>query len=153
MSDIVITSAARTAVGNFNGSLASVAAHDLGALAIKEALLRSSLEGDAVSEVILGQVLTAGQGQNPARQASIGAGVPNGTPAWIVNQVCGSGLRSVALGAQAIKNGDSQIVVAGGQENMSLSPHVSHLRGGTKMGDTKFIDSMIKDGLWDAFNG
>jgi acetyl-CoA C-acetyltransferase len=153
MSDIVITSAARTAVGNFNGSLASVAAHDLGAIAIKEALSRSSLEGDAVSEVILGQVLTAGQGQNPARQASIGAGVPNGIPAWIVNQVCGSGLRSVALGAQAIKNGDSQIVVAGGQENMSLSPHVSHLRGGTKMGDTKFIDSMIKDGLWDAFNG
>lgn len=153
MNDVVITSAARTAVGNFNGSLASVPAHELGAIAIKEALARSGVDGSDVSEVILGQVLTAGLGQNPARQASIAAGVPIGAPAWIVNQVCGSGLRSVALGVQAIKNGDSKIVVAGGQENMSASPHVSHLRNGTKMGDTKFIDSMIKDGLWDAFNG
>lgn len=153
MSDVVIASAARTAVGNFNGTLAGVPAHDLGSAAIKEALSRAGVSGEEVSEVILGQVLTAGQGQNPARQASMGAGVQIGAPAWIVNQVCGSGLRSVALGAQAVRNGDSAIVVAGGQENMSLSPHVSHLRSGTKMGDTKFIDSMIKDGLWDAFNG
>lgn len=153
MTEVVITSAARTAVGNFNGSLASVPAHDLGAAVIREALARSSVGGSDVSEVIMGQVLTAGQGQNPARQAAIGAGLDIGAPAWIVNQVCGSGLRSVALGYQAIKNGDSGIVVAGGQENMSMSPHVSHLRNGTKMGDTQFIDSMIKDGLWDAFNG
>jgi len=153
MNDVVITSAARTAVGNFNGSLASVPAHTLGGIAIKEALARSGVEGADVSEVILGQVLTAGLGQNPARQAAMAAGVPIEAPAWIVNQVCGSGLRSVALGVQAIKNGDSKIVVAGGQENMSASPHVAHLRNGTKMGDTKFIDSMIKDGLWDAFNG
>lgn len=153
MTEVVITSAARTAVGNFNGSLASVPAHDLGAAVIREALARSSVGGSDVSEVIMGQVLTAGQGQNPARQAAIGAGLDIAAPAWIVNQVCGSGLRSVALGYQAIKNGDSGIVVAGGQENMSMSPHVSHLRNGTKMGDTQFIDSMIKDGLWDAFNG
>jgi acetyl-CoA C-acetyltransferase len=153
MSDVVITSAARTAVGNFNGTLAGVPAHELGSAVIKEVLARSNVAGEEVSEVILGQVLSAGQGQNPARQASMAAGVPIGSPAWIVNQVCGSGLRSVALGVQAIKNGDSKIVVAGGQENMSLSPHVAHLRDGTKMGDTKFIDSMIKDGLWDAFNG
>lgn len=153
MTEVVITSAARTAVGNFNGSLASVPAHELGAAVIREALSRSSVGAADVSEVIMGQVLTAGQGQNPARQAAIAAGLDIGAPAWVVNQVCGSGLRSVALGYQAIKNGDSGIVVAGGQENMSLSPHVSHLRNGTKMGDTQFIDSMIKDGLWDAFNG
>lgn len=153
MTEVVITSAARTAVGNFNGSLATVPAHELGAAVIREALTRSSVGASDVSEVIMGQVLTAGQGQNPARQAAIAAGLEIGAPAWIVNQVCGSGLRSVALGYQAIKNGDSGIVVAGGQENMSMSPHVSHLRNGTKMGDTQFIDSMIKDGLWDAFNG
>lgn len=153
MTDVVITSAARTAVGNFNGTLASVPAHDLGATVIREALERSKVGAMDVSEVIMGQVLTAGQGQNPARQAAIGAGLDISAPAWIVNQVCGSGLRSVALGYQAIKNGDSAIVVAGGQENMSMSPHVSHLRDGTKMGDTSFIDSMVKDGLWDAFNG
>jgi acetyl-CoA C-acetyltransferase len=153
MTDVVITSAARTAVGNFNGTLASVPAHDLGATVIREALERSKVGATDVSEVIMGQVLTAGQGQNPARQAAMGAGIDVSAPAWIVNQVCGSGLRSVALGYQAIKNGDSTIVVAGGQENMSLSPHVSHLRDGTKMGDTSFIDSMVKDGLWDAFNG
>ncbi|TNE57208.1 MAG: acetyl-CoA C-acetyltransferase [Alphaproteobacteria bacterium] len=153
MSDVVIASAARTAVGSFNGSLASVPAHELGAIAIREALARAKVAGEEVSEVIMGQVLAAGQGQNPARQASMAAGVPVASPAWIVNQVCGSGLRSVALGAQAILNGDSSIVVSGGQENMSLSPHVAHLRPGVKMGDASFIDSMIKDGLWDAFNG
>ncbi len=153
MTDVVIASAARTAIGNFNGTLATVPAHELGSIVIKEALSRSGVDPKDVSEVILGQVLTAAQGQNPARQASIGAGLDISTPAWIVNQVCGSGLRSVALGAQAIKNGDSSIVVSGGQENMSLSPHCSHLRNGTKMGDTKFVDSMVRDGLWDAFNG
>ncbi|MEM8784842.1 MAG: acetyl-CoA C-acetyltransferase [Pseudomonadota bacterium] len=153
MTEVVITAAARTPIGNFNGSLASVPAHDLGTIAIKEALSRAKVDPAEVSEVIMGQVLAAGQGQNPARQASINAGVPNEAPSWIVNMVCGSGLRSVALGTQAILNGDSGIVVAGGQENMSLSPHVSHLRGGTKMGNTELVDSMIKDGLWDAFNG
>lgn len=150
---IVITSAARTPVGSFNGTLASQPAHELGTAAIKAALERSSVEPGEVSEVIMGQVLTAGQGQNPSRQASIGAGVSIETPAWIVNQVCGSGLRSVALGYQSIANGDSAIVVAGGQENMSLSPHCAHLRNGTKMGNMEMVDSMIKDGLWDAFNG
>lgn len=153
MTEVVITSAARTAIGNFNGSLASVPAHDLGAIAIKEALSRSSVDAADVSEVIMGQVLSAGQGQNPARQASISAGLDIATPAWIVNMVCGSGLRSVALGYQSIKNGDAAIVVAGGQENMSLSPHVSHMRNGTKMGNASFVDSMVNDGLWDAFNG
>jgi acetyl-CoA C-acetyltransferase len=153
MTDVVITSAARTPVGNFNGALSSVPAHDLGAAVIKEALGRSSVAATEVSEVIMGQVLTAGQGQNPARQASIAAGIDIAAPAWIVNQVCGSGLRSVALGYQSIKNGDSAIVVAGGQENMSLSPHVAHLRSGIKMGNGNFVDSMVNDGLWDAFNG
>ncbi len=153
MTEVVITSAARTAVGNFNGALASVPAHVLGATVIREALGRSSVGPQDVSEVIMGQVLAAGQGQNPARQAAIGAGLDIASPAWIVNQVCGSGLRSVALGFQSIRNGDASIVVAGGQENMSMSPHVAHLRNGTKMGDMKFIDCMITDGLWDAFNG
>ncbi|WP_424931743.1 acetyl-CoA C-acetyltransferase [Amaricoccus macauensis] len=153
MTDIVIASAARTAVGSFNGSFANTPAHELGATAIKAALERAGVEPGEVSETILGQVLTAGQGQNPARQAHINAGLPQESAAWGINQVCGSGLRTVALGAQHIMLGDAEIVVAGGQESMSLSPHVAHLRAGQKMGDMKFIDSMIKDGLWDAFNG
>ena len=153
MTEIVIAGAARTPVGSFNGALASVPAHDLGAIAIREALARAGVAGEEVSEVILGQILTAGQGQNPARQASINAGLPNEVPAWSVNMVCGSGLRTVALGAQAILNDDSDIVVAGGQESMSLAPHVGHLRSGARMGDVGLIDSMIRDGLWDAFNG
>jgi acetyl-CoA C-acetyltransferase len=153
MTDIVIASAARTAVGSFNGTLANVPAHDLGKVAIKEALKRAAVDPTDVSEVILGQVLTAGQGQNPARQASINSGIPKEIPAWGINMVCGSGLRTVCLGYQAILSGDSQIVVAGGQESMSMSPHCTHLRGGVKMGDTKLVDTMIKDGLWDAFNG
>jgi len=151
--DIVIVGAARTPVGAFNGALASLPAHELGKTAIKEALKRAGVEAPKVSEVIMGQILTAGQGQNPARQASIGAGIPVESPAWGVNQLCGSGLRAVALGYQAILNGDSEIVVAGGQESMSQAPHCAHLRDGTKMGDLKMIDTMIKDGLWDAFNG
>ncbi|MEM7619963.1 MAG: acetyl-CoA C-acetyltransferase [Pseudomonadota bacterium] len=151
--EVVITSATRTPVGNFNGALGSVPAHELGQVVIKEAIKRSSVEPSEISEVILGQVLTAAQGQNPARQASIGAGLSIETPAFLINQVCGSGLRSVALGFQAIKQGDSDIVVAGGQENMSLAPHCAELRKGQRMGDLKFIDCMIKDGLWDAFNG
>jgi acetyl-CoA C-acetyltransferase len=151
--DVVIVGAARTAVGSFNGSFGSTPAHELGAVAIRAALERSGVEADRVSEVIMGQILTAAQGQNPARQASIKAGVPMGSPAWIVNMVCGSGLRSVALGYQALMNGDSDIVVAGGQESMSLSPHAQYLRGGQKMGSLEFVDTMIKDGLWDAFNG
>jgi acetyl-CoA C-acetyltransferase len=151
--DVVIVGAARTAVGSFNGAFGSTPAHELGAAAIKAALARSGVEGERVSEVIMGQILTAAQGQNPARQASIKAGVPMGSPAWIVNMVCGSGLRSVALGYQAIMNGDSDIVVAGGQESMTLSPHAQYLRGGHKMGSLEFVDTMIKDGLWDAFNG
>jgi acetyl-CoA C-acetyltransferase len=153
MSEVVIVSAARTPVGSFNGSLASLPAHKLGEVAMKGALERAKVAPAEVSEVILGQVLTAGQGQNPARQASIAAGLPTDVPAWGVNQVCGSGLRSVALGAQAIRNGDSKIVVAGGQESMSLSAHVAHLRNGQKMGGLELVDSMIRDGLWDAFNG
>ena len=153
MSDVFIVSAARTPVGSFNGALSSVPAHILGQTAITEALSRADVGGGEVAEVILGQILTAGEGQNPARQASIGAGLPKEVPAWIVNQVCGSGLRTVALGMQAIKNGDGDIIVVGGQENMSLSPHCAHLRNGQKMGDMSFIDTMIKDGLWDAFNG
>jgi acetyl-CoA C-acetyltransferase len=149
----VIASAARTAVGSFNGAFASTPAHDLGAAAIKAALARAGVEAGEVSETILGQVLTAGQGQNPARQAHINAGLPIESAAWGINQVCGSGLRAVALGAQHIQLGDADVVIAGGQESMSLSPHVAHLRAGQKMGDLKFIDSMIKDGLWDAFNG
>jgi acetyl-CoA C-acetyltransferase len=151
--DIVIVSAARTPVGTFNGALAGLPAHELGQVAIKSALDRAGIEGGRVSEVIMGQILTAGQGQNPARQASIGAGIPVDSPAWGVNQLCGSGLRAVALGYQAILNGDSEIIVAGGQESMSQAPHVAHLRNGTKMGSLELVDSMIKDGLWDAFNG
>jgi acetyl-CoA C-acetyltransferase len=151
--DVVIVGAARTAVGSFNGAFGSTPAHELGAAVIKAALERSGVEAERVSEVIMGQILTAAQGQNPARQASIKAGVPMGSPAWIVNMVCGSGLRSVALGYQALMNGDSDIVVAGGQESMSLSPHAQYLRAGQKMGSIEFVDTMIKDGLWDAFNG
>jgi acetyl-CoA C-acetyltransferase len=151
--DIVIVGAARTPVGAFNGAFANLPAHELGRIAITEALKRAGIEGGKVSEVIMGQILTAGQGQNPARQASIGAGIPVESPAWGVNQLCGSGLRAVALGYQAIKNGDSEIVVAGGQESMSMAPHCQHLRAGVKMGNVELVDTMIKDGLWDAFNG
>jgi len=151
--DVVIVSAARTAVGSFNGAFANTPAHDLGAAAIKAALERAGVEPGRVSEVIMGQILTAAQGQNPARQASIGAGIPVGSPAWGVNMLCGSGLRTVALGYQAIANGDSEIVVAGGQESMSMAPHAQYLRSGVKMGSLEFVDTMIKDGLWDAFNG
>jgi acetyl-CoA C-acetyltransferase len=152
-STIVIASAARTPVGSFNGALASLPAHDLGKIAIKAALERARVEAGEVSEVIMGQILGAGAGQNPARQASIGAGIPVDAPAWGMNQLCGSGLRAVALGAQQIELGSSKVVVAGGMESMSQAPHCAHLRDGTKMGDMKFIDTMIKDGLWDAFNG
>jgi acetyl-CoA C-acetyltransferase len=151
--DIVIVSAARTPVGAFNGAFAALPAHELGKVAVEETLKRAGVEGPQVSEVILGQILTAGQGQNPARQASIAAGIPVESPAWGVNQLCGSGLRAVALGYQAILNGDSEIVVAGGQESMSQAPHCAHLRNGVKMGDFQMVDTMIKDGLWDAFNG
>src|SRR3569623_256278 len=151
--DIVIASAARTPVGAFNGAFANLPAHELGKVAIKAALERAGVSGDRVSEVIMGQILTAGQGQNPARQASIAAGIPVESPAWGVNQLCGSGLRAVALGYQAILNGDSDIVVAGGQESMSMAPHAQYLRGGVKMGAVELVDTMIKDGLWDAFNG
>src|SRR6202453_252095 len=151
--DVVIASPARPPVGSFNGAFATLPAHDLGAVAIKAALERAGVEPARVSEVIMGQILTAGQGQNPARQASIAAGVPVETPAWGVNQLCGSGLRSVALGYQGIVNGDSEIVVAGGQESMSVAPHCAYLRSGVKMGNFEMIDTMIKDGLWDAFNG
>src|ERR1700712_335348 len=151
--DVVIVSAARTPVGSFNGAFATTPAHDLGAIAIKAALERAGIEPGRVSEVIMGQILTAAQGQNPARQASIAAGIPVESPAWGVNQLCGSGLRTVALGYQALLNGDSEIVVAGGQESMSMAPHAQYLRGGTKMGPIEFVDTMIKDGLWDAFNG
>ena len=153
MNEVFITSAVRTAVGSFNGSLANMPAHDLGKIVIKEAIGRSNVEASEVEEVILGQVLTAATGQNPARQAAINAGLNKETPAWLVNQVCGSGLRSVALAYQAIMNNDANIIVAGGQESMSQSPHCSHLRNGTKMGDNQRVDSMINDGLWDAFNG
>jgi acetyl-CoA C-acetyltransferase len=151
--DIVIVSAARTPVGAFNGAFANLAAHELGKTAIEAAMQRAGVEAGRVNEVIMGQILTAGQGQNPARQASIAAGIPVESPAWGVNQLCGSGLRSVALGFQQIANGDADIVVAGGQESMSMAPHCAHLRAGVKMGDFKMIDTMIKDGLWDAFNG
>jgi len=153
MEDVVIVSAARTAVGSFNGAFASLPAHKLGEVAIRSALERAKVAGEEVSEVILGQVLTAAQGQNPARQAAIAAGIPIGSPAWSINMVCGSGLRTVALGARAIAAGDAAIVVAGGQESMSLSTHAAYLRAGQKMGDLQFIDTMIRDGLWDAFNG
>src|SRR5215204_6195071 len=151
--DVVIVSAARTPVGSFNGAFATMPAHELGVVAIKAALERAGVEPKRVSEVIMGQILSAGQGQNPARQASIKAGIPVESPAWGVNQLCGSGLRSVALGYQAILNGDSEIVVAGGQESMSMAPHVAHLRNGTKMGSLELVDTMLKDGLWDAFQG
>src|SRR5437667_12862299 len=151
--DVVIVSAARTPVGAFNGAFGNLPAHELGKAAISEALKRAGVEGGRVSEVIMGQILTAAQGQNPARQASIAAGIPVESPAWSVNQLCGSGLRAVALGYQAILNGDSEIGVAGGQETMSMAPHAGYLRGGVKMGNFDMIDTMIKDGLWDAFNG
>jgi len=149
---VVIASITRTPVGSFNGGLSSVAAHDLGSIAIAEALSRAGVPAGDVSEVIMGQILTAGQGQNPARQAAIGAGIPVEAPAWGINQLCGSGLRAVALGHQAIATGDSAIVVAGGQENMSQAPHSLHLRNGTKLGPAAMRDTMIVDGLWDAFN-
>ncbi len=153
MTDIVITAAKRTPVGSFLGAFGSVPAHELGRTAIAAALAQSGVGANEVSEVIMGQVLTAAQGQNPARQAAMAAGIAQETPAWGVNQVCGSGLRAVALAAQAIQAGDATIVVAGGQESMSQSTHAQALRAGTKMGAVELIDTMIKDGLWDAFNG
>ena len=151
--DIVIVSAARTAVGSFNGAFATTPAHDLGAAAITAALTRAKLEAAEVDEVIMGQILTAAQGQNPARQAAMKAGIPQEKTAWGLNQLCGSGLRAVAVGMQQIANGDAKVIVAGGQESMSQAPHAAYLRGGTKMGDTKFLDTMLKDGLIDAFHG
>ncbi len=153
MNDIVIVSAQRTPVGSFNGALSSLPAHELGKIVIQSAVERAGIELGDVDEVILGQVLQAGAGQGPARQASVNAGVPVESPAWSVNQLCGSGLRAVALGAQQIAQGDARIVVAGGQESMSQSPHAQNLRNGQKMGDLAFVDTMIKDGLWDAFHG
>ena len=153
MDDIVIVAAARTPVGSFNGAFANTPAHVLGEVAIRAAIERARLAPDEIDEVIFGQVLTAGAGQNPARQAARSAGIPDSTTAFGINQVCGSGLRAVALAAQQVMSGQSDIVIAGGQESMSMSPHCAHLRAGTKMGDLKFIDTMIKDGLWDAFNG
>jgi acetyl-CoA C-acetyltransferase len=151
--DIVIVSAARTPVGSFNGSLSSLTAAQLGTIALKAAISRAKVQADEVDEVILGQILTAAQGQNPARQAAVHAGIPITTPAWGMNQLCGSGLRAVALGMQQIAMGDAKIVAAGGQESMSKAPHAQHLRDGVKMGDYQMIDTMIRDGLWDAFNG
>ncbi len=153
MTDVVIASGARTPVGSFTGSFANIPAHDLGTVAIKAALERAKVAPKDVSEVILGQILTAGQGQNPGRQAAIKAGIPVETPAWLVNQLCGSGLRAVAIGYQAIKNGDASVIVAGGQESMSMAPHAAHLRNGQKMGGLELVDTMIKDGLTDAFHG
>ena len=153
MSDIVIVSAARTPVGSFNGALSSLPAHELGKLAIQAAVERAGIQAADVDEVILGQVLQAGQGQGPARQAAVGAGVPVESPAWSLNQLCGSGLRAVALAAQQIQDGSSKIVVAGGQESMSQSPHAANLRAGQKMGELALVDTMLKDGLWDAFHG
>ena len=152
MTNIVIVSAARTAVGSFGGAFANTPADALGTSVLQAIVERGGIDPSEVSETILGQVLTAGQGQNPARQAHINAGLPIESAAWSINQVCGSGLRAVALAAQHIQLGDADIDAAGGQENMTLSPHVAHLRSGTKMGDVKYIDSMIRDGLWDAFN-
>ena len=152
-SEIVIVSAARTPVGSFNGALSSLPAHDLGAIAIKAALERAKVEGAEVDEVILGQILAAGHGQNPARQAAMKAGIPQEATAWGLNQLCGSGLRAVAIGMQQIANGDAKIIVAGGQESMSQAHHSAHLRNGTKMGDMKFLDTMLRDGLMDAFHG
>jgi acetyl-CoA C-acetyltransferase len=153
MTNVVIASAARTAVGSFMGSFANTPAHDLGAAVLREVVVRAGIDGSEVSETILGQVLTAAQGQNPARQAHINAGLAKESAAWSINQVCGSGLRAVALAAQHIQLGDASIVAAGGQENMTLSPHAATLRAGQKMGDMQYIDTMIRDGLWDAFNG
>ncbi len=153
MAEVVIASAARTAIGSFNGALSALPAHLLGEAVIRESLARAKVESGEVSEVILGQVLSAGEGQNPARQAAVNAGIPVEATAYGINQLCGSGLRAVALGFQAIRNGDSRFVVAGGMESMSQAPHVMHLRNGVKMGDAQLVDSMIKDGLWDAFNG
>ena len=153
MTNVVIVSAARTPVGSFNGSFANTPAHELGAAMLEAVVARAGVDKAEISETILGQVLTAGQGMNPARQAHVNAGLPVESAAWGINQVCGSGLRSVALGAQHIQLGDAAIVTAGGQESMSLSAHAAHLRAGHKMGDVKFIDTMIRDGLWDAFNG
>jgi acetyl-CoA C-acetyltransferase len=153
MSDIVIASAARTPIGSFNGAFAALTAHELGRVAVSAALARAGVSPQEVSEVVLGQILTAGEGQNPARQASIGAGIPKEVTAMTINQVCGSGLRAVALGSQAIKAGDSNIVVAGGQESMTRAPHAAYLRAGVRMGPAEFVDTMIRDGLWDIFNG
>ncbi len=153
MTDVVIASGARTPVGSFNGGFANVPAHDLGTAAIKSALERAKAAPAEVSEVVLGQILTAAQGQNPGRQAAMKAGIPVETPAYLVNQLCGSGLRAVALGYQSIRNGDASIIVAGGQESMSMAPHAAHLRNGQKMGSLEFVDTMIKDGLMDAFHG
>ena len=153
MTEIVIASAARTPVGSFNGSLSALAAHELGKVAIEGAMSRAGIEPGEVDEVIMGQILQAGEGQNPARQAAIAAGIPVESPAWALNQLCGSGLRAVALGFQQIAQGDAAIVVAGGQESMSRAPHCMHMRNGTKMGPAELVDTMIKDGLWDAFNG
>jgi len=151
--DVVILAAARTPVGAFNGAFGSLPAHELGKVAIMAAIDRAAIDPARISEVIIGQILTAGQGQNPARQASIAAGIPVEVPAWGINQLCGSGLRSVALGLQAIREGDADIVVAGGQESMSMAPHCAYLRAGQKMGGLELVDTMIKDGLWEAFNG
>jgi acetyl-CoA C-acetyltransferase len=153
MTDVVIVGAARTPIGAFNGGLSTLPAHELGKIALTEAMRRASVDPNEVSEVVLGHVLTAGAGMNPARQAALAAGIPVETTAYAVNQVCGSGLRSVAEGFKAIRLGESRIVLAGGQESMSLSPHCMHLRAGTKMGNAELVDTMIKDGLWDAFNG
>ena len=153
MIDIVIVSAARTPVGSFNGALASLPAHELGRIAIQAAVERAGITAADVDEVIMGQVLQAGAGQGPARQAAVNAGIPNASPAWSLNQLCGSGLRAIALAAQQISDGSADIVVAGGQESMSQSPHAAHIRNGQKMGDLGFVDTMIKDGLWDAFHG
>ncbi|MDP1643766.1 MAG: acetyl-CoA C-acetyltransferase [Phenylobacterium sp.] len=153
MTEVVIVAAARTPVGSFNGALASLPAHELGRVAISAAIERAGLTPADIDEVILGQVLQAGAGQGPARQASIAAGIPAAAPAWSLNQLCGSGLRAVALAAQQVAEGASKIVIAGGQESMSQAPHAAHLRSGQKMGDLNFVDTMIKDGLWDAFHG
>ena len=153
MKNVVITSATRTAVGSLNRSLKNIQGYELGSAVIRESVIRSKIKNEEVDEVIFGQVLTGGAGQNPARQASIYSGIPKDKPAYIVNQVCGSGIRSIASGFQSIKSGDSNIIIAGGQESMSLAPHAIHLRDGKKLGDTKLTDTMIKDGLWDAFHG
>src|ERR1700728_658035 len=153
MGDIVIASAVRTPIGSFNGVFAGLAAHQLGCVAIEAALSRAGVAAADISEVILGEILTAGEGQNPARQSAMAAGIPKEVTAMTINQVCGSGLRAVALGFQAIRAGDSRIVVAGGQESMTRAPHAAYLRAGVRMGPAEFIDTMIRDGLWDIFNG